>query len=157
MNKKIAILLSTYNGEKYLKEQLNSLINQTYCGIEIIARDDGNSDTSLEILKSYNIKLIENKQNLEAKESFLELLKCARENSDAKYFMFCDQDDVWESDKVEKTLSKIQEMEKEYGKIPLLVHSDLEVVDEDLNVLATSMWQYEYILPQYNSLNRLLI
>lgn len=157
MNKKIVILLSTYNGEKYLKEQLDSIQNQSYQGIEIIARDDVSSDSTVEILKSYGVKLIETKQNLGAKRSFAELLKYAVANREAEYFMFCDQDDVWYSDKVEKTLSKIHKMENKFGRVPLLVHTNLEIVDENLHTLSSSMWEYEYILPQYNSLNRLLI
>lgn len=156
--KKIKVLLSTYNGEKYLKEQLDSLQNQTYKDFEIIARDDGSCDKTLKILKSYDIKIIESTKNLGAKKSFSTLLEYAVANSDSKYFMFCDQDDVWESDKIDKTLVKIQELEKLYGnEKPLLVHTNLEVVDENLESISNSMWEYENILPQYNSFNRLLI
>ncbi|TLT06358.1 glycosyltransferase family 2 protein [Aliarcobacter thereius] len=155
---KLSILLSTYNGERYLKEQLDSLFKQTYKDFEIIVRDDISSDKTLEILKSYDVKLIESTQNLGAKKSFSTLLKYALENSDSKYFMFCDQDDVWNDDKIEKTLAKMKEFESFYGsELPLLIHTDLEVVDESLKAISSSMWEYEYILPKYNSLNRLLI
>lgn len=157
MNKKIAVLLSTYNGEKYIKEQLASLYGQNYKNFEIIARDDKSSDTTVEILKRYNLTLLEAEHNLGAKQSFAELLKYATSNSDAEYFMFCDQDDVWKNNKIEKTLIKMQELEQEFGDVALLVHTDLEVVDENLNLLCESMWSYEYILPQYNSLSRLII
>ncbi len=155
---KITILLSTYNGEEYLKEQLDSLFIQTYKNIEIIVRDDASSDKTLEILKYYDIKLLSSDVNLGIKKSFETLLRYACENSDAEYFMFCDQDDVWNNDKIEKTLEEMQELEKLYGNnIPLLVHTDLEVVDENLKIISSSMWKYEYILPQYNTFNRLLI
>ncbi len=155
---KVSILLSTYNGGEYLKEQLDSLFAQTYKNFEIIVRDDGSRDNTLEVLKSYDIKLIDTTQNLGAKESFAKLLNHAVVNSASNYFMFCDQDDVWEMDKIEKTLAKMQELENLYSsEMPILVHTDLKVVDEHLNVLSDSMWEYEHVLPQYNSLNRLLI
>ena len=157
MNKKIIILLSTYNGEKYLKQQLDSLQTQIYKEFEIIARDDGSSDSTVEVLKLYKIKLLETKQNLGAKISFATLLNHALAHSDAEYFMFCDQDDVWENDKVEKTLLKMQEAEKSYPKQPLLIHSDLKVVNEDLSVLADSLWTYQNINPAKDTLNRLLL
>ncbi len=146
--KKINILLSTYNGSKYLKEQLDSLLSQTYKDIEIIVRDDGSSDDTLDILKSYDIKLLETKQNLGAMGSFAELLSYAVANSDSEYFMFCDQDDVWNSQKIEKTLEKMQGMEEKFGDIPLLVHTDLEVVDEELNTINSSFMKYQNINPK---------
>jgi len=154
---KVAILLSSYNGEKYLKEQLDSLLNQTHHSIETIARDDGSKDNSYGIMQHYDIKLLENRDNLGVKGSFENLLKYALDHSNAEYFMFCDQDDVWKSDKVAQTLAKMQEMEETYGEIPLLVHSDLEVVNEQLETIAESMWAYEAIMPQHNTFSRLLI
>lgn len=76
-NKRINVLLATFNGKIYIKEQLDSLFSQTYKNIEIIVRDDGSSDNTIEILKSYNIKPIDTKINLGAMGSFEELLKYA--------------------------------------------------------------------------------
>ncbi len=113
---------------------------------------------TFEKLKFYDIKLLSSDVNLGIKKSFETLLKYAYENSDAEYFMFCDQDDVWNNDKIEKTLEEMKRLEKLYGNnIPLLVHTDLEVVDENIKIISSSMWKYEYILPQYNTFNRLLI
>ena len=149
----IVILLSTYNGEKYIKQQLDSLFSQTYKDFEIIVRDDKSMDNTLEILKSFDIKLVDSTQNLGAKKSFASLLEYAIQNSDAEYFMFCDQDDIWEKDKIEKTLKKMEEMGSEFGNVPLLVHTDLKVVDEKLNILSASMWKYQNINPSSNSLS----
>lgn len=156
---KISILISTYNGEKFLREQLDSLFTQNYKNFELIVRDDGSSDTTKNILKSYkNLILLPDSENLGVKKSFETLLKYACENSDAEYFMFCDQDDVWNVDKIKLTLQKMQELEKLYGdNIPLLVHTDLEVVNENLETLSSSMWRSEYINPKANTLNKLLI
>ena len=153
----ISILLSTYKGSRYLKNQLDSLMAQTYKVFDIIARDDGSSDSTLKILKSYDVEVLDINQNLGAKGSFSELLSYAVANSDSEYFMFCDQDDVWHDKKVEKTLAKMEEMEKEFGNIPLLVHTDLEVVDEKLNTINSSFMNFQKINPGINKFHNLLI
>ena len=122
----IVILLSTYNGEKYLKDQLDSILSQSYKNFEIIARDDGSSDETINILKSYNIKILDTDKNLGAKLSFSVLLDYAVTNTDADYFMFCDQDDIWKNDKIEKTITMMKALEKTNSDLPLLVHTDLD-------------------------------
>jgi glycosyltransferase involved in cell wall biosynthesis len=154
--KQTSILLSTYNGDKYLKQQLDSLSNQTYKDIEIIGRDDCSIDHNLDVLKSYDVEMVSASENLGPKGSFLTLLEYSLK-SDSQYFMFCDQDDVWEKDKIEKTLAKMKELENEFGDIPLLVHTDLEVVDEELNTIDNSFWHFEQINPSMNDFNRLLM
>lgn len=154
---KIVILVSTYNGERYLKEQLDSILFQSYKGFEIIARDDGSSDETINILKSYNIKILDTDKNLGAKLSFSTLLNYAVRNTDAEYFMFCDQDDIWKSDKIEKTIDMMKELERTNSDLPLLIHTDLEVVDEKLNLLNKSFWKYEKRDPSLNSINRLIM
>ncbi|HEY9016775.1 glycosyltransferase family 2 protein [Thiomicrospira sp.] len=153
----IAILLSTYNGADFITQQLDSLFEQSHASFEVFVRDDGSQDGTLEVLKGYDVKLLPSDVNLGSRESFAALLNYAVSNSDADYFMFCDQDDVWYANKVEKTLAKMKQMEAQYGDVPLLVHTDLEVVDELLNTIAPSMWQYEHTLPEKNAFSRLLI
>ncbi len=154
---RVNILISTYNGGKYLNQQLDSLFSQTNNNFEIIARDDGSNDETLEILHSYNITIIDSKKNLGAKGSFGALLEYAVQNTESEYFMFCDQDDVWEGDKIERALVKMHEIETSCPDKPILVHTDLKVADENLKVLDNSMWNYECINPKLNTLNRLLI
>lgn len=159
----IYILLVTYNGEKYFIEQIESLLSQSYQNCKIWIHDDGSKDNTGKIIKDYANKYPEKIVFFDddiscggAKENFTYLLNNIDKNFD--YIMFCDQDDVWKSDKIEKTLEKMQELENRYGnKIPLLVHTDLEVVNEDLKTIHHSMWQYEKINPNLNSLNRLLV
>lgn len=153
----VVILVSTFNGEPFIREQISSLYEQSHRDIRIIVRDDGSTDETPEILKDYEIEVLPNSQNLGAQASFFSLLQYAVKKTEADYFMFCDQDDVWQRDKVEVTLARLQELEASHGKIPLLVHTDLVVVDQQLNTIAPSMWEYEYILPQKNSFSRLLV
>lgn len=131
----IEILLATYNGERFLPEQIESITSQSFKDYNILASDDNSSDCTFEILRSYESVLGEKitvvKSNTHsAKENFYNLLDMA----DAEYIALCDQDDFWESDKLEKSLKAIQRLERRYGKeTPILVHSDLEIVDENLN------------------------
>ena len=155
---KIIILLSTYNGAKYLKNQIDSLIFQSYNDFRIIARDDGSSDESFAILKSYDqVEIVNSQQNLGAKGSFAELLEYAVKHTDGEFFMFCDQDDVWEKDKIAMTLAKMQELEGTYGDLPLLVHSDVKVVDARLRVVAESFWKFQNIDPTRDAIHHLLL
>jgi glycosyltransferase involved in cell wall biosynthesis len=143
---KVEILLATFNGEKYISELLDSILNQTYKNIKITIHDDGSSDRTLEILRDYSkrypeiINLIDDGISTgSAVRNFEFLLK----NSSEEYIMFADQDDVWLPTKVELTLNKMLELEDKYGKdTPLLVYTDVKVVDEDLNILSESLWDY---------------
>ena len=113
----VNILLSVYNGEKYLAAQLDSLFAQTYQNITIYVRDDGSEDDSLSIVRRYMQKslsepgirmiLLENeeKRNLGYMESFWTLL---RESGSADYYAFCDQDDYWLPEKVEKGVAALE-------------------------------------------------
>jgi glycosyltransferase involved in cell wall biosynthesis len=143
---KVGILLATFNGEKYIVEQIDSILNQTYKNIKITIHDDGSSDRTLEILRDYSkrypeiINLIDDGISTgSALRNFEFLLK----NSSEEYIMFADQDDVWLPNKIDLTLNKMLELESKYGKnTPLLVYTDVKVVDEDLNILSESLWDY---------------
>lgn len=131
---KLQILMSTYNGEKYLREQLDSIIKQTYPLINILIRDDGSSDGTLSILKEYagkydHVTYYEG-ENIGVIQSFLQLLK--ESDANVSYYAFADQDDVWLPEKIERAVEKLKEKR---DKGPLLYCSDLYVTDEQLNVL----------------------
>ena len=102
-DKKVAILLSTYNGEKFLPKLLASLKEQSYNNIELFIRDDGSRDNTVDLIKStefpFPVHIIEG-ENLGFCKSFITLLNM----SDADYFSFADQDDFWYNDKVEKAV-----------------------------------------------------
>jgi glycosyltransferase involved in cell wall biosynthesis len=148
----INILLATYNGEQYLKEQIDSLLSQTYQEFKILVRDDNSKDSTINIIQEYEkvypvkIKLIQDDfGNLGSSKSFMKLL----EYSDREYIMFCDQDDVWLPNKIELSLQKIKELENETKiDIPLLVFSDLHVVNESLKIIENSFWKYQKLIPK---------
>ena len=155
----VDILLATYNAQRYIKEQLDSILNQSFSDWNLIVYDDGSNDDTLSIINTYvdrypeKIKFISNNNRFgSALGSFSFLLTV----SNSQYTMFCDQDDVWDKDKIEKTLKKMKELENAFGDIPLLVHTDLEVVNEDLQTIDKSFFHYEQITPAMNELNRLL-
>lgn len=151
-NQNVDILLATYNGEKYLKEQIDSLLSQTYQDFKILVRDDNSKDSTINIIQEYEkaypekIKLIQDDfGNLGSSKSFMKLLEC----SDSEYIMFCDQDDVWMPNKIELSLQKMIELENESKiDIPLLVFTDLHVVDESLKIIENSFWKYQKLIPK---------
>jgi len=155
---KVTILLSTYNGAKYLKEQLESLYLQTYKNFDIIVRDDGSSDESYNILRSYPVYILpSSKENVGVIKSFSLLLEYALQNTTSDFFMFCDQDDIWKKDKIEKMLLKIKESGYTQISKPVLIHSDLEIVNSNLNTIHRSFFQYNKLNPTKNRLNYLLM
>jgi len=145
MNDKVIVLMATYNGSKFLKEQIESIQYQTHLNWELWIRDDNSSDSTVEIIRNYEssdsrIRLVEDSSgNLGVSKNFLKLLSLAV-LSEANYFCFSDQDDVWIPDKIEKQLSFMKE--KECSKRAVLVHSDLEVVDEKLAMINLSFMSF---------------
>ena len=108
--KKIDILLATYNGEKYLQEQIESILNQTYTDFRLLISDDASTDNTIKIIEEYakkdkRILTFVQKENLGVIKNF-EFLLNKVEN---EYFMFSDQDDIWMKEKIEKSLAKIEE------------------------------------------------
>ncbi len=159
---RIDILLATYNGAAFLNQQLGSVENQTHRNWRLIVRDDGSTDTTPEIIEAFRARhpdkvvvLRDEDGNLGLVRNFSRLM----EHASADYVAFCDQDDVWKPEKLELSLLKMREMEAEHGpERPLLVFTDLTVVDEDLQVVHPSFWRYQGVRPKRcNALIRLLL
>lgn len=134
---KIDILMATYNGHKFLKEQIDSILNQTYSDFRLIISDDCSKDETRQILKEYEkkdkrIEVYFQEKNLGYVKNF-EFLLTKVEND---IYMLSDQDDVWLSTKVEHTYNKLKETNSD------LVFTDLEVVDENLKTLYPSFNDY---------------
>ncbi|MFU2204278.1 glycosyltransferase family 2 protein [Streptococcus pluranimalium] len=136
---KVNIVMSTYNGEKYLAEQIESIRNQTFSNWTLLIRDDGSRDATPEIIRAFakqddRIRFINDGQtdNYGVIKSFYHLVKY----ESADYYFFSDQDDVWLPEKLAITLKRAEE---ENDHKPLLVYTDLKVVNQDLIVLQDSM------------------
>lgn len=129
-NQKVIICMSTYNGEKYIKIQLESILKQTYKNIEIYVRDDGSKDNTIKILEEYEkegkIHFIKG-ENVGVVQSFYNCLKEAYDKGEI--FAYCDQDDKWHEDKIKKAVKAI---EKEKQDIPLLYFSEFNYCNENL-------------------------
>ena len=132
MEQSVAILMSTYNGEKYLEEQIISLLNQTYANIFIYVRDDGSTDATLAILEKYRSEhfVIFAEENIGVVGSFFELLKLAGEHD---YYAFCDQDDVWHNDKIMMAAAWLSEKAVMPQQDVALYCAGIEIVDEKLS------------------------
>jgi len=144
------ILMSTYNGARFLRAQIDSILDQDRREIRLLVRDDGSTDETAAIVRDYSEKdprvvLVEDSHgNLRAFASFMKLV----EFSDAPYFLFADQDDVWDRDHVSILEAKIREMEDSHGtETPIVAFSDLTVADEELNVIDRSLWRYQQFDP----------
>tara|TARA_B110000858_G_scaffold157616_1_gene180422 strand:- start:7029 stop:7964 length:936 start_codon:yes stop_codon:yes gene_type:complete len=166
---KIAVLLSTYNGEKFLREQLDSLLAQSHENFILVVRDDGSHDGTVSILESYardyseRIRLLpRDGENKGASAGFAFLVDYILKNKEtlglnSAYMMFCDQDDIWYPQKIEKQLSLMLKTEADYDStLPILVHSDLEVVSEQNTAIAKSLINYQGLDVERNSFPNLL-
>ena len=150
----IDILLSTYNGEKFLSKQIESIIAQTYRDWHLIIRDDGSSDNTLSIINDFivnypnRIDLVDKGSfNLGSTKSFERLLDFVKSD----YFMFSDQDDIWCENKIEKTLFEMHRMERLHGRnIPLMVCTDARCIDTKGNVISSSFFDSQKFIDTTN-------
>ena len=167
---KVAVLLSTYNGEKFLAEQLDSLLAQSHKNFILVVRDDDSCDRTVSILENYagdhpeRIHFLSRDGiNMGASAGFAFLVDYALKNKESlglksTYMMFCDQDDTWYPQKIEKLLVAMLVTEADYDStLPIIVHSDLEVVSEQNTVIAKSLINYQGLEIERNNFSNLLI
>lgn len=134
MKYKVTVLMSTYNGEKYIKQQLDSIFNQKKVNVRVLVRDDGSVDKTQEILDQYSKeKNLEwySGENIRTAKSFVNLINHVSLDSD--YYSFSDQDDVWQSTKLIKSIQKIKNI-----KGPALYAGNYNLVDSDLNPISNT-------------------
>ena len=132
INRQVMVLMSTFNGEKYVSNQLDSILNQTYENMKIHIRDDGSTDHTVDILRQYEQQgkiVLEAGENIGLIRSFHWLVENC-EKSD--YYSFADQDDEWNADKVERA---VHSLDKTGQSIPALYFCDFDYYDCDLNFL----------------------
>lgn len=147
----ISICMATYNGEQFLRQQLESILAQSNQDWQLLIRDDGSDDNTVRIVEDYadrmpgRVRLVTNNgSHLGASLNFGKLLEYA----DTEYIMFSDQDDVWLPNKIELTLNAMKAAERVYPDKPILIHTDLQVMDSELNTIANSMWSYQKLFPE---------
>lgn len=137
MDNLVSVVLASHNGEKYLLQQIESILSQTYTNIELIICDDFSSDESLNIARKFEetdkrVRVVENKQNLGIVQNFLKGLRYAQ----GKYICFSDQDDIWLNDKVQVLISHMK-LDNEVS----LAYSDLEICNDSLTEDVGSFWE----------------
>lgn len=147
----IQVLLATFNGERFLREQIDSILNQTYPAVQILACDDSSNDATPAILADYaerfphRMRLLSGAPSGSAKANFRRLMLA----STGPYIAFADQDDIWLPQKLAAGMQMMRTLEQEHGaSTPLLVFGDLEVVDSELRPVAPSLWQLNRLRPQ---------
>lgn len=159
-NKKVGIMMATYNGEKYIKEQIESIINQTYTNWVLYISDDNSKDNTINIIKEYQkrypqkIKILSHKEKLGgAKKNFSYLFSKV---SKCDYYMFSDQDDVFDKEKIIYLLWHTMKAEEENECV--LTYCDSAVVDQNLNMISPSLVDFaNKQLPDKNLLEHLLV
>lgn len=166
---RIAILLPTWNGEKFLAEQLDSLLAQTYQNFVVVIRDDGSSDGTPTLIAHYATAhphhihmLVSDGQNLGASGSFSWLMHYALQHKhtlgmEHALLMFCDQDDVWVPHKIAVSMQRMQALQQKHPGAPALIHSDLRVVDEQRQLIAPSFAAYQGLEPLRNTFGRMIV
>ena len=160
----VYILMASFNGEAYIQEQINSILRQTHSNWMLYIRDDGSSDGTMAILRNFaildgRVKLLSDSLgNLGVNSNFSELMKGCITTS-AQYFCFADQDDIWHEDKLKIMLRHMKSLEVINGNdMPVLIYSDLEVVDSNLGTIASSFMDYQGLVhPTTNILERILV
>lgn len=143
-SKFVSVILASFNGQRFIKIQLESILNQTHTHLELIVVDDGSTDETLEIIKEYSrqdgrIHLFPADKNLGLVKNFERGLNLAR----GEFIVLADQDDIFHKYKIEKQLAKITASSEAD-----MVISDLELIDDGDNLLADSMWEFQGINPE---------
>lgn len=155
---KIAILMATYNGEKYICQQIDSILSQTCTDWELYIHDDGSTDNTIAVVESYvekypdKIHLIDGKSTGGAKYNFFYMFG----QVEAPYYMTCDQDDVWLEKKIELTYDKMLAIEDK-ADVPCLVYTELRVVDSKLNTIADTMSEYQSLDCHKRTINQFIL
>lgn len=154
----VSIIMATYNGEKFISEQIDSILNNTFQNYDLHIYDDGSTDNTIEIIHKYtkrynNIFLHQNSENKGVIRNFL----CAVNELEYDYYMFCDQDDYWNKDKIEISLKVMKEKELLESEKPIVLFSDAQVVDESLNEIHPSFHRQSNLNTNKLDLNHIIM
>lgn len=148
----ISIAMCTYNGEKFVLEQLESFVHQTVLPDEIVIFDDNSTDNTVDIVRKFkdnapfDVRIFCNSSSVGVVHNFA----LAIEACNGEYIFLSDQDDVWLPDKIEITMNKMLYIEANLGdEHPICVHTDLKVVNEELNIMSNSFFKYQGVYHLY--------
>lgn len=162
-SKKVVIMMATYNGEKYIQDQIESLQNQTFTNWELYISDDNSTDRTVDIIKNIQNKenrikkIIRNDSNYHgAYANYFNILYYVKKNcSEYDYYFYCDQDDVWLPNKIEDEVKSLVSIENKYGKtMPVFVYCDLELCDSKCNSTHDKMANHirnQFVNNPYNT------
>lgn len=146
----IAILMATYNGERFLNDQIDSFLAQSYPDWHLYIHDDGSTDDTQQILNGYaqahpsKITILDYPPQGNTYLNFMSMLQ----KVEAPYYMFSDQDDIWHSDKIEKTMLLMTETLESHPDVPVVIHTDLRLVKSNGDVINESFWKAAGIYPE---------
>lgn len=155
----IDILLPVYNGEKFLSQQLESIICQTIPNWRLLIRDDGSSDSSTDIVNEYasrNSDKISFTRDRLGNIGTTGCINILLEQTDSSYIMFCDQDDIWEPNKIEVSMREMQNLEKKFPNMPLLVCSDACCIDGKNQLLCSSFFDSQKFVNTITDVHKML-
>jgi glycosyltransferase involved in cell wall biosynthesis len=151
----VSVIIATFNGSKYIKKQMDSILKQSILPEEIIVCDDNSTDETVSLLKEYkkhnNIKLCVNNKQLGIIENFKKAAKLARSGN---WLVFADQDDIWIPQKLERLMDEMQLIDDDIT--PALIYSDLTVIDKNDAIVAGSFWDRQKIRPEKITITTLL-
>lgn len=160
----VNIILASYNGEKYLEEQLDSIMNMDFKDFVLHVCDDCSKDSTCDIVRRYidkypgRIKLYVNESNMGSTGSFLFNLKRVAAESPSLYYMFSDQDDVWLSDKINISLAAISKIERRHrASRPALVFNDALIVNDKLEYVSRSFYKTDRLKVHKTGFSRMLM
>lgn len=162
---RVDVIMTTYNGEQFVEKQITSILENKGCDVYLHVFDDLSTDRTIEIVEKCAVKnpgkilIYKNSKNYGCTMNFLHAFKTVMEHCyDAEYFMCCDQDDVWNKDKIEKTLRRMKQMEARYeANSPLLVFTDAIVTDENLSITQDSFFRGQHLDVKKLELSHLLM
>ena len=154
----ISIVMATYNGEKFLAQQIDSILKQSWGNIELIICDDDSDDNTIAIIEKYMkeytcIRLYKNLHRLGVVKNFEKAIAL----SQSQYIALSDQDDIWVENKLEILMHEMNKLEEYDNNIPLMVHSDLTMIDEENHIMHWSFFKFRnYNLKKTKDLNHII-